>query len=170
MKKTFFVALGGMVAALSMVLMFFSALTPVMKLVLPAMAGILLICAVCEMGEGWAFLIFAVVSLLSLLLPTKAVAIFYIFFLGHYPILKSFIERIKYQPLKWAVKLVVFNICAAAALYLSITFFGFPNTALKYGYLPVALLLSVAFVVYDIALSGLVVLYGNRISKMIHRH
>lgn len=171
-RKTHYIALGGVLAALSLVLMLLSAVVPIAELVLPAMAGILLICAVCEMGEGWAFLIFVAVGLLSiLLLPSKSTAIYYIFFLGHYPILKSFIERIKNKPLQWAAKLVLFNICAAASLYLVITFFGVPQNMFKYGGYPVlALILNAAFVIYDIALSGLVAVYVTRLKKILNKH
>ena len=170
-KKTYFVALGGMLAALSVTLMFFSALFPIANLVLPGMAGVLLICAVYEMGEGWAFIIFAAVGILSLLLPTsKESAIYYIFFLGHYPIVKSYIERLKAKPLKWAVKLITFNICVAAALIVSVKIFGFTDNMFKYGYVFLALLLNVTFVVYDIALSGVVRLYSTRIRKIMRKY
>lgn len=170
MKRTYYVALGGMLAALSAALMFFSALFPIAELVLPGLAGILLICAVCEMGEGWAFLIFAAVSILSFLLPTdKDAAVYYVFFLGHYPIIKSFIERIKNRVLRWIAKLAVFNVCVGLALYVTVLIFGFSGKALNYGYPLLALLLNVTFVIYDFALSGLVRLYYGRIRKMIHR-
>lgn len=160
-----------MLAALSVTLMFISALFPIAELVLPAIAGILLICAVYEMGEGWAFLIFAAVSILSLLIsPSKSSAIYYIFFLGHYPILKSFIERIKNKVLKWVIKIAVFNICVAGALFVSIALFGLSGDMFKYGYLVLAVLLNVTFVVYDIAISGFVGLYSTRIRKIMHKH
>ncbi len=173
-KKTFSIALGGMIAALSVALMFLSALFQIAEFVFPALAGIFLICAVYEMGEGWAFLIFAAVSILSLLLPAnKDATIYYIFFLGHYPIVKSFIERINNKVLKWAVKIVIFNVCAAGAFIISINLLGLTVNMMKYGnigYILIALLLNVTFVIYDIAVSGLVVTYSNRIRKIIHRH
>lgn len=163
------IALGGALTALSVVLMFLSALIPVGKLGLPAVAGVLLICAVFELGEGLAFLIFAAVSLLSLLLPDKLAAVYYIAFLGYYPILKSFLERIKNKPLNWAAKLVVFNLCAAVVYYITIHIFGLTFGILKYGIVPVWLLLNAAFIVYDIAISGVARLYVARIGKLLHR-
>lgn len=170
-RKTYFVVLGGMIAALSVIFMLLSALFPIADLVFPALAGILLICTVCEMGEGWSFIIFAAVSILSLLiLPDKEPAIYYILFLGHYPILKSFIERIKNKPFKWAVKLILFNICTAVALLVSIALFGISGSILEYSYPLIALLFNVTFVIYDIAVGRLVVLYRLRIQKIIRRH
>jgi hypothetical protein len=169
-KRTFAIALGGMLAALSIVLMFFAMLFPFAQLVLPAMAGILLVCAVFEMGEGWAFLIFVAVGILSLLLPSsKDAAIYYIFFFAHYPIIKSFLEKIKNKPLKWAAKLVIFNACVWAALFVSIKLMGIPGDVLKYGYLVTAVLLNVTFIIYDIAVTRLILLYNYRIRKIIGR-
>jgi hypothetical protein len=168
---TYAIALGGILAALSVALMFFSAFIPVGKLVLPAAAGILLICAVCELGEGLAFLIFAVVGLLSLLLPDKAGAVFYIFFLGHYPIVKSYLERIRNRVLNWVLKLLVFNLCAAAAFFITVYLLGITYGLFRYsfGIIPVWLALNAAFVVYDIAVSGVAKLYVARIGKLLHR-
>lgn len=168
--KAYYIALGGMVAALSLIFMFLSAVFPAADLVFPALAGVLLICTLYEMGTGWSFLIFAVVGILSLLmLPTKEVALYYIFFLGHYPIIKSYIERISNKPLKWVVKIAVVNVCAAAVLLVSVWLFDFSSEIFEYGYALLALLLNAAFVVYDIALDRLAVLYRNRIQKIIRR-
>lgn len=175
MKKTYAVALGGIIAALSVVIMFFAAIFPIADLVLPGIAGVLLIAAVYEIGEGWSFLIFAAVSLLSLLLPSdKNAAVYYIFFLGHYPIVKSYIERIKNKYAVWALKLLVFNICAAAAVFVIIKISGMPDNLLKYNFALVAtayaVLMNVTFVVYDIAVSRLAVLYSLKLRKFIGKH
>jgi hypothetical protein len=107
---------------------------------------------------------------LSLLLPSsKDAAIYYIFFFGHYPIIKSFLEKIKNKPLKWAAKLVIFNACVWAALFVSIKLMGIPDDMLKYGYIVTAVLLNVTFVVYDIAVSRLIMLYNYRLRKIIGR-
>lgn len=170
MKRAYVTALGGMIAALSLVLMFFAVLFPFAQLVLPGAAGILLISAVYEMGEGWAFLIYVAVGILSMLLPTsKDAALYYIFFLGHYPVLKSYLERIKNKYLKWLVKIVIFNVCVGAALLISIKIFGMPDDMFGYGYIATALILNFAFVVYDIAVSRLIVLYCTRLHKIIRK-
>lgn len=175
MKKTYAVALGGIIAALSVVIMFFAAIFPIADLVLPGLAGVLLIASVYEIGEGWSFLIFAAVSLLSLLLPSdKNAAIYYIFFLGHYPIVKSYIERIKNRYAKWAVKFAVFNICSAAAVFVVIKISGMPDNLLKYNFALVAAayaaIMNVTFIVYDIAVSRLTILYNRKLRKIIGRH
>ncbi|MEG6572386.1 hypothetical protein V6C21_07710 [[Clostridium] cellulosi] len=168
---TFSIALGGILAALSVALMFLTALFPIAEFVFPGMAGILLIAAVFEMGEKRAFLIFAAVGILSLLLPIeKSSAVYYILFLGHYPIVKSYIERIQNNVIKWAVKVVFFNICCALTLLISVFLLNFDVNALKYGLLLTIILFNVTFIIYDIAVSKIIVLYSSKIRKLIKRH
>jgi len=169
-NKTYAVALGGVIAALSAALMLFSAVFPLAEFVLPASAGILLIAAVYEVGEGWALLIYAAVGLLSFLLPSnKDSAVYYILFLGFYPVLKSYLERIKNIILKWAVKLIIFNASSAASVFVLVKLLGITDDMFKYGYLFAALLLNLTFVVYDLAVSRLIVLYNFRLRKFIRR-
>ena len=79
-------ALGGIVAALSVTMMFLTAVIPTLTYALPAAAGVLLIIVVIDVDKKWAFGVYAAVSLLSLLvLPDKEAAVMYVFFFGHYP-------------------------------------------------------------------------------------
>lgn len=55
MKNTYKIALGGMITALSVLLMFLTGLFPMATYALPAIAGVLLISAVIEIGSGYAF-------------------------------------------------------------------------------------------------------------------
>lgn len=168
--NTYNIVLGGLIAALSILLMLLTALFPMANIILPAIAGILLICTVFEMGEGWSFLIYAVTGILSfLILPSKSPAVYYVLFLGHYPILKSIIERLNNKTLQWIIKIAVFNVCSLSSLFIVKSLFGFPGGILKYGLVPVIILLNAAFVVFDIALSGIVGIYGVRIRKLILR-
>ncbi|HEX2939174.1 MAG TPA: hypothetical protein VHO66_09695 [Ruminiclostridium sp.] len=168
--RTFFISLGGMITALSIAFMFLTLLFPIAEFVFPAMAGILLISAVYEMGEKRALIIFAAVGILSLLLPiSKSSAIYYIFFFGHYPIVKSYIERIHNAVIKWIVKILFFNLCASGAFFVSVYLFSMDTVSIKYGILLTALVLNVSFVLFDIALDSLISVYGSRIRKIIKR-
>ena len=63
---------------------------------LPALAGLLMIMIVIEMGARWAWPTFAVVAILSVFfVPDKQAALLYVIFFGYYPILKALIERLK---------------------------------------------------------------------------
>ena len=59
------VALGGIITALCLFLMFLTGVMPLLYLALPMVAGALLLIIVEEIGSGWAVLTYAAVSLLS---------------------------------------------------------------------------------------------------------
>ena len=167
-EKTLAIAFGGIITAFSVILIILTGLFPIAQLALPTMAGMLLIAAVIEFGLGRAALIYIAVSLLSLFLaPDKGSAIYYILFFGHYPILKNIIERIRLKPVQWIIKIVLFNACAISAYFAALKIFGISDDMLKYGYPLVFLIINVTFIVYDIAVSRLVVFYIYRIRKLL---
>lgn len=169
-SRTYNIVLGGIIAAMSIVIMLLTILLPIAELVFPALAGILLVCTVFEIGEKWSYIIFAAVGILSfVLLPDKSPAIYYILFLGHYPITKSYIERIKNKPLKWVVKIVIFNLLAAVTALLIKFVLKIDTFSQMYMYLLMAAALNAAFIIYDIALNKMVLMYRLKWRKFIHK-
>lgn len=163
------VAFGGMLAAVSLLLMLLTRAVPFSEMALPGIAGVLLIFAVMEMGAGWALVIYVAVSLLSLLVAFEnGAALYYILFFGLYPIVKNYVERIPLRPAQWAVKLAVCNACAAAVYFATVKLFGAPGLVARYGAVLVLIAVNVVFFVYDYALSRLIVLYVYKIRKMLH--
>lgn len=158
-------ALGGIIAALSVVTMFMTAVIPTLTYALPAVAGVLLVVMVVDIGKKWAFGVYAAVSALSLLiLPDKEAAVMYVFFFGHYPIVKAILEGTRlHGVVLWLIKLLVFNACVVAAYLVILYVFQLPFDELEeYGKWAVAGLLglgNVVFVIYDVAVSRLVALY-----------
>ena len=65
MNHTIRVAFCGVLAGLGLALMFLTALLPMATFALPALAGLLMIMIVIEMGARWAWPTFAVVAVLS---------------------------------------------------------------------------------------------------------
>ena len=111
MSKSGKIALGGLLTALGVVLMFLTGLIPIGTYALPAIAGVLLIVAVIEIGAKWAWMIYAAVAVLSLLFAAdKEAALLFVLFFGYYPVLKSFLERISNKVLSWISKFAVFNV------------------------------------------------------------
>ena len=166
-RNTFYVALGGLVTAVSIIIMLFTVI-PNVTIALPALAGVLLIAVVMEIGPKWAFLIYAAVSILSLLLsPDKEAAVFYIAFFGHYPILKRFLEGIPAKWVQWLCKFLLFNACMTASYLILVFVMGAPQEFKGALYLSgLAVLFNATFFIYDFALTRLVVLYQNKIRKM----
>jgi hypothetical protein len=163
-KKSAVVSVGGIVAALSVVLMFMTAVIPSMTYALPAAAGVLLSVIVIEIDKKTAFGVYAVVSLLSVLLVgDKEAAVMYIMFFGYYPILKAVFESRLSVPVSWLCKLAVFNVGMVAAFLISVYVFNIPFEEMeKYGPIAAFAFLGVGniiFFIYDFALSNLIKLY-----------
>ncbi|MBE6592701.1 MAG: hypothetical protein E7642_01760 [Ruminococcaceae bacterium] len=158
-----------MLAALSVVLLYFGSVIEVLDLSMAVIASLACIIAVIEYGKSAPWAIYGVTSLLSLiLLPNKTPAAFYAIFFGFYPILKEKFEK-RGKVLCWVLKEAVFNVCLAgmgvAAYFLSTT--G-DNTLLSspvfIGILVVAA--ELVFILYDIALTRLISFY---IIRLRHR-
>ena len=171
MSKSGKIALGGLLTALGVVLMFLTGLIPIGTYALPAIAGVLLIVAVIEIGAKWAWMIYAAVAVLSLLFAAdKEAELLFVLFFGYYPVLKSFLERISNKVLSWISKFAVFNVAVVACFFLAVNFLQLPEDSFTvFGiYLPWVFLIlgNAVFLIYDIALSGLVATY---VEKLHHR-
>ena len=160
------IAFGGIVAALSLVLMLLTGVLPFGTYALPCFAGILLTSIVIEFGIPWAIGVYVGVSVLSFLLVSdKEAALYYTLILGIYPILKSLFERIKLRWLSFLIKLLYFNLMAVAAFYISIFVLSIPIESFSlFGFnMPFLFLLigNAVFVVYDICVTRLISAYLN---------
>ena len=174
MKTSVKVSLGGVVAALSLVLMLLTSIIPFGTYAFPCIAGILLILLVFNLGYRWAVAVYFVTAVLSFLLLTdKEAALYYTAFLGFYPILKGVIERIPSKTVQYVIKIVLFNVCIIAAFYIGITLLSVPKESFTlFGvYLPWVFLIigNVFFVLYDLCVTRLVTIYllkwHNRLNK-----
>ena len=164
MKTSVKVSLGGVVAALSLVLMLLTSIIPFGTYAFPAFAGILLVLLVFNLGYAYAFAVYFVTAVLSFLLVTdKEAALYYALFLGFYPILKGVIERIPSKPVQYIVKLALFNVCMIAAFYIGISLLSIPKESFNlFGvYLPWVFLIlgNIVFIIYDLCITRLVTLY-----------
>ncbi|MCH5300841.1 MAG: hypothetical protein J1E56_05920 [Ruminococcus sp.] len=166
-KIAYKVALCGVLSALSLVLMMFTTVIPVGTYALPVMAGILLVSVVIEFNAKWALAVFFTVSVLSFLLSgDKEAVLYFIMFFGFYPVVKSYLERIKSKFLQWVLKYALFNICMVVAFYIGIYLLGVPLESFEiFGYnLPLVFLLigNLAFFLYDRCVTVVVINYITR--------
>lgn len=174
-NSTFKIALCSIISALAVALLLLTSVIPFGTFAVPCMAGICIIAIVIEYGYKWAFGVYAVVSVLSILLAgDKEAVLFFIAIFGHYPIIKGIIEsKIKAKSIQYVIKLIAFNIGAIASFFagtflLSIpaeeyTLFGF---YMPWAFLAVA---NIFFIIYDFAVTGLVGYYVCNLRKKIFR-
>ena len=164
MKTSVKVSLGGVIAALSLVLMFMTALIPFGTFAFPTFAGMLLVVMVIEGGCGYALAVYAVTAVLSfLLIPDKEAALIYTAFFGLYPTVKSLIERIPKMAVQYLVKFALFNVCMIAYFFIGIKLLSIPEDSFSvFGVnAPLLFLLlgNVYFLIYDICVTKLVTIY-----------
>lgn len=175
MKQSSKCALGGIVSALSLVLMISVAVIPFLTYALPAVAGVLIVFIVVEIDKKWAFGVFSAVAILAfLLVPDKEVAMMYIAFFGYYPIIKAVLESKLPVALGWIIKVLLFNVTMVAAYLVLIYVMGIEiDEITEYGAIAVPMLLgagSITFIAYDIALTQIISLYLVKWRKYFKRY
>lgn len=169
-RKTSFdkkIVVAGVLAALSVIILYLGCAIEVLDLTMSAIVSLLVVVIVIEMGYKYAWLTYIATSILSIIiLPQKSPAIFYACFMGFYPIIKSYLERINSALVRWIIKLVVGN--AALALMFILMSLFLPDE-FEGGWLMLVtyLLGIIAFLMYDVALSKLITLYFVRIRERI---
>lgn len=172
MKSSFKVATGGIVGALSLALMFLTGIIPFGTYAFPCFAGILLTVLVIEINYPVAFSVFFCVSALSFLItPDKEATLYFVLFFGYYPIVKSFIERIKSVILQYLLKFLLFNLSMVVIFYVGLFVFSIPKESFNLlgVYLPGVFLVfgNIFFFFYDICVTRLVSLYLFKWHKII---
>lgn len=120
-KNIHSIALGGILAAVAMVIMCLGGLIPVATFICPLLCTVTGYFVLRRCGKRIAWAWFGTVSILSVLLaPDKEAAAVYCF-LGYYPYIKPIFARHK---LGWAGKLLLFNGAVTVMYSLLIHLFG----------------------------------------------
>lgn len=119
-------------------------------------------------------MIYAAVSLLSIFIaPDKEAAVMYILILGYYPVVKKYIEKINKLVIEWILKLVLFNITVIAAWCIVMYVLQIPDDSMgmlgQYGPYILLALGNVTFIIYDIALTGLIGMYMQKIHPFLKK-
>lgn len=148
-------ALCGLMAALSVVLMLLGGYLAIATYAVPMFCSLFLLPALAEYGSGAAWLTYGAVTLLGLMLCQDKEAAFFYLFLGYYPILKQYLDKIGNKVIRLAAKLAVVN-AAVVLMYAVLGFvlgmddavaeFRTMGTVMLWGY---ALLLNVTMLIFD---------------------
>ena len=164
-KKSKSVALAGMLAALAVVILFLGSLFELLDLSASAMASLVIMVALIELGKRWACGVYAVAAVLSLLLFPRTASITFAAFVGYYPVLKVYLDRIKPRVLQYFVKLLLFN-----ALLFGVTRVLEHLLTAESDWLTIGWWLgNLTFLVFDFALVKLSVFYLVKIKNRIRR-
>ena len=165
MKKSTQVAIGGLSAAICLLMMFMTGLIPFSSYIFPAMAGIVLIAVAQENGSRAAMLVFTVTCLLALMIvPDRSAVMMFVLLLGYYPILRPYIQRIP-RIFRLPLKLVFINLVVVVFYYIMRYVFLVPDMLEGWGdfgryTVVVALgLANFTFLMYDYFVSQVTQLY-----------
>ncbi len=155
------IALGGVLAALALVIMCLGGLIPVATFICPAFC-ILMVQAVrglCGGRIAWAW--YGAVAILSVLIgPDKEAAALFLF-LGYYPIVKPRLDALR---LRWLWKGLIFNGAVFLMYWLLIHLFGMAELAAEFRELG-AVMLAVTLVLGNVTFFLLDRILGRRFRK-----
>ncbi|MBQ4317185.1 MAG: hypothetical protein IJC20_02950, partial [Clostridia bacterium] len=169
MKSSKKVALSGIFSALCVIFLFIGSVFQTLDLSAAAMASIVILVSFIELGKKWACGVYAVASILALLLlPYKTAAAVFALFAGFYPIIKEYLNKIRPFWLSVIARVVCFNIFLTLLIFVSYRFFGIEEDFLGFN-IVLYLLANVTFVLYDFALERIAVYYIKRIKPKIFK-
>ena len=166
MKNTKRIALCGMFGALSITIMLIGSIIPFATYMCPAIAAFFILPVVYEYKEKTGFMLYVVVSILSLLLVAeKEFALIYVFIFGLYSVFKFRADRIKPVFLQYVIKSVYCIIMTALCYGLLLFVFSSPALMEDFGdftlWLGIAFiaLFTIVFLLFDFACSKMFILY-----------
>lgn len=144
MKKTKITALSGMLAALTVLFLFFGSVVQIFAYVAPLISGLIMIILINNVNKRSAWTVFVVSSLVAVfLLPDKECALTYVFFFGWYPMVKDSFDKIKIKILRIVAKFAVYNVAVVFSQLACIYVFG------VWGIVILLLLANLFFALYD---------------------
>ncbi len=157
-KNTKRLTLCAILVALGVVILSLGSLFEVLDLSAAALAAMLVVVAVIEVGSFWPWLVYAATGLLALLLPLKFAAVFYLLLAGYYPIIKEKIEKLRSRIFGWIIKLAMMNAALTLMILAGKYILSLPQTELDWEWL-LYLTGNATFVLFDIALTRLISVY-----------
>ena len=175
-KLAFKVSLGGIVTAVCVFSVFCTGMFPMLDYAIPTFAGFLMVIMIVETSARWAVTTYAATSFLSLLVtPNYQATLLFILFMGYYPILKFYLDRMKNKAVSVAIKYIVFN--AAIIIFYMLFQYVFVGADMlegmemfgRYAVLVIWLAANAFFFLYDRVLTQLIDLYVNWFRKKILR-
>ena len=161
-----------MIAAIAVVVMLLSYI-PYLTFTAPAIAGVFMMIIALELSRKWAYASYIVSSLLVFLLAENEAKFLYILFFGLYPIAKGSIEGLRRRLPEYFLKFLFFNAAMLLEVLATVYLLGIPlesgGFAGVYFYVVLAIAANVFFVVYDVALTRLIMLYMYRLHSRIRK-
>lgn len=172
MKNTSKITFSAIMSAFAVVIMLISYF-PYLTYAIPVAAGLCVMVVLIETDYKWAIFTYISSSVLVFMFAEMESKLLYVFLFGYYPILKSVIEKINNQIFEWILKIIVFNssILFVYGLFsklfaLSLDDFG---NFKQYGVAILLIISNAVFIVNDIAISRISMVYLYKLHPKINR-
>lgn len=169
-QKSKCVSLCGMMCALAIVMLTSGSIMPLATFCAPAIAGMMLLPIAVDYGTRPALVCYGATSALSVLLvPDKEIAALFVFFLGYYPVLKAYLEKLRFKVLRLLAKLLVFNVAIVSMYWVLLHLFAMQQLVQEFAEmgqsfnLILLLLGNVCFLLYDVLLQKILLIYVYKI-------
>lgn len=154
-------ALGGVLAALAVVVMALGGMIPVATFICPMLCMVLLKIVLGKCGSRIAWAWYGAVAILSLLLsPDKEAAAVFLA-LGYYPVLKPKMDALR---LKWLWKLLYFNAAILAMYWVLMHVFGMAELMEEFAEMG-AVMTAVTLILGNLCFILLDILLGKRLKR-----
>lgn len=168
------IAFSGIFTGMAVVLLYISVIMPTSKLTLYFLASMPVSIAIIEFGAGAGISVYFAAWILSSLVSGNIFGIVpFVFFFGHYPIFKYFIEKRRKAVAEVLLKLVVFNISILLwyLLFKSLFVEVLPVQFIRNNALLVIFILAlqVVFFIYDFVYSKVLFYYESKLSIIKRR-
>ena len=168
------IALSAMFSALGTVILFLGGMLGDLDMTVCALASLIVLVAIIEMGVASGIMVYAVTSALALILfPMYFITPLYVLFIGFYPLLKYFAEKQR-TPVAWLIKLTVLNLMTAVLLLLAYYVYGINIYDVgigdinfgKWAILVLYVLVNITVAVFDYCITNLTKIYNFKLRKI----
>lgn len=170
------VALGGVCAALALVVMLVGVFLPLSTFSAPILASLLLVPLTVELGGRTTLICYGAVAALSLLLiPDREVVLLFLLLTGYYPVIQPRFLKITIKPLRYVFKLLLFNISIVITYLILLFLFVSPSVQQEFAenapwFLVLTLIVAnVLFILYDILIDKVRIIYVYQFRKRFFR-
>lgn len=175
-KLSFKIAYCGIATAMCLVIMFLVGVIPFSMYLMPVISAVILLFIREELGAKWAWLSFAAVGLLSLMIsPDWESKMLFISTLGWYPLAREYLIKIKPKWLSFIVRIALLNLTAAVCYFVLIKLLGMTELLETGGSSILVFIIStifiaeVFFVIFDLLIARLSVYYRKILSKKLRK-
>lgn len=174
-EKSRQIALGGVLAALALVILLLGGLIPLATYCAPLLAILTLVPVLAECGPKLAGTAWAAVSLLALMLvPDRELTLFYVFF-GLYPLLRPWVYRLHSRFLRLLVQIGYCSLSTLLIYVLLIFLMGIQSVAADFQGISAMMALSmlvldnINFILLDLLLGMFTQIWEKRLRKRFFR-